>query len=84
MKKQTLSKNKEIILITVQILIIILSGILVQDEFYRIIISAAGIASLSYSLTHSIGKTDMRRTVLTEYELISRLERLRKKYERRT
>lgn len=44
MKKQTLSKNKEIILITVQVLIIVLSGILVRDEFYRIIISAAGIA----------------------------------------
>ena len=44
MKKQTLSKNKEIILITLQVLIIVLSGILVRDEFYRIIISAAGIA----------------------------------------
>ena len=44
MKKQTLSKNKEIILITVQVLIIVLSGILVRDEFYRIIISAVGIA----------------------------------------
>lgn len=44
MKKQTLSKNKEIILITVQALIIVLSGILVRDEFYRIIISTAGIA----------------------------------------
>ena len=40
--------------------------------------------SLSYTLTHSIGKTDARKTVLTEYELISRLERLRKNYERRT
>lgn len=44
MKKQTLSKNKEIILITVQVLIIVFSGLLVRDEFYRIIISAAGIA----------------------------------------
>lgn len=38
----------------------------------------------SYNLTHSIGKTDVRKTVLTEYEFISRLERLRKNYERRT
>lgn len=34
--------------------------------------------SSSYTLTHSIGKTDKRKTVLTEYEFISRLERLRK------
>lgn len=40
-------------------------------------------ASSSYTLTHSIGKTDKRKTVLTEYEFISRLERLRKNYERR-
>lgn len=40
--------------------------------------------SSSYTLTHSIGKTDVRKTVLTEYELISRLERLRTSYERRT
>lgn len=38
-------------------------------------------ASLSYTLTHSIGKTDKRKTVLTEYELISKLERIRKKNE---
>jgi hypothetical protein len=38
-------------------------------------------ASLPYMLTHSIGKTDMRKTVLTEYELISRLERIRATYE---
>lgn len=37
--------------------------------------------SLPYRLTHSIGKTDMRKTVLTEYELISRLERIRTAYE---
>ena len=35
----------------------------------------------SCKLTHSIGKRDMRKTVLTEYELISRLERIRKKNE---
>lgn len=40
--------------------------------------------SSSYTLTHSIGKTEARKTVLTEYELISRLERLRINYERRT
>lgn len=40
--------------------------------------------SSSYTLTHSIGKTDKRKTVLTEYEFVSRLERLRKNYERRT
>lgn len=40
-------------------------------------------ASMSYTLTHSIGKTDVRKTVLTEFEFISRLERLRKN-ERRT
>lgn len=39
--------------------------------------------SLAYTLTHSIGKTDVRKTVLTEYELISRLERIGKKNERR-
>lgn len=44
MKKRSILKNKEIILIAVQVFIIVLSGILVQDEFYRIIISAAGIA----------------------------------------
>ena len=38
-------------------------------------------ASLPYTLTHSIGKTDMKKTVLTEYELISRLERIRATYE---
>lgn len=37
--------------------------------------------SLSYKLTHSIGKTDARKTILTESELISRLDRIRKKYE---
>lgn len=37
--------------------------------------------SLSYTLAHSIGKTDKRKTVLTEYELILRLERIRKKNE---
>lgn len=37
--------------------------------------------SSSYTLTHSICKTDKRKTVLTEYELISRLERIRKKNE---
>ena len=35
----------------------------------------------SCKFTHSIGKRDMRKTVLTEYELISRLERIRKKNE---
>lgn len=39
--------------------------------------------SSSYTLAHSIGKTDKRKTVLTEYEFISRLERLRINYERR-
>ena len=39
--------------------------------------------SLSYKLTHSIGKTDARKTILTESELISRLDRIRKKYELR-
>lgn len=43
MKKLTFLKNKEIIFVAVQVLIIVLSGILIQDEFYRIIISAAGI-----------------------------------------
>lgn len=38
----------------------------------------------SYALTHSIGKTNKRKTVLTKYEFISRLERLRKNNERRT
>lgn len=33
--------------------------------------------SLPYTLTHSIGKVDTRKTVLTEYEFISRLERTR-------
>lgn len=37
--------------------------------------------SLSYTLAHSIGKTDKRKTVLTEYEFISRLERIRIAYE---
>lgn len=37
--------------------------------------------SSPYTLAHSIGKTDKRKTVLTEYELISRLERIRKKNE---
>ena len=37
--------------------------------------------SLSYTLAHSIGKTDVRKTVLTEYEFISRLERMRITYE---
>ena len=37
--------------------------------------------SLSYKLTHSIGKTDARKTILTESELISRLDRIRKNYE---
>lgn len=37
--------------------------------------------SLPYTLAHSIGKTDKRITVLTEYELISRLERMRITYE---
>lgn len=37
--------------------------------------------SLSYTLAHSIGKTDVRKTVLTEYEFISRLERIRITYE---
>lgn len=37
--------------------------------------------SLSYTLAHSIGKTDVRKTVLTEYEFISRLERRRITYE---
>lgn len=37
--------------------------------------------SSSYTLTHSIGKTDVRKTVLTEYEFISRLERMRITYE---
>lgn len=40
-------------------------------------------ASMSYTLTHSVGKIDVRKTVLTEFEFISRLERLRKN-ERRT
>lgn len=35
----------------------------------------------SCKLTHSVGKRDMRKTVLTEYELISRVERIRKKNE---
>ena len=35
----------------------------------------------SYKLTHSIGKTDARKTILTESELISRLDRIRKNYE---
>lgn len=30
--------------------------------------------AFSYTLTHSIGKTDVRKTVLTEYEFISRLK----------
>ena len=38
----------------------------------------------SYTLTHSIGKKDVRKTVLTEYEFISRLERSRINYDRRT
>lgn len=37
--------------------------------------------SSPYTLAHSIGKTDKRKTVLTEYELISRLERMRIAYE---
>lgn len=37
--------------------------------------------SSSYTLAHSIGKTDVRKTVLTEYEFISRLERMRITYE---
>ena len=37
--------------------------------------------SSSYTLTYSIGKTDVRKTVLTEYEFISRLERMRITYE---
>ena len=35
--------------------------------------------SLSYTLTHSIGKVDTRKTVLTEYEFVSRLNRIRNK-----
>lgn len=35
--------------------------------------------SSSYEFTHFIGKTDMKKTVLTEFEFISRLERIRKK-----
>lgn len=37
--------------------------------------------SLPYTLIHSIGKVDARTTVLTEYELISRIERIRTSYE---
>lgn len=35
--------------------------------------------SLPYTLTHSIGKVDTRKTVLTEYEFVSRLNRIRNK-----
>lgn len=38
-------------------------------------------ASKGYTLTHSIGKSDMTRTVLTTSEFISRLLKLRKKIE---
>lgn len=38
----------------------------------------------SCKLTHSIGIRNMRKTVLTEFEFISRLERIRKNNERRT
>lgn len=44
MKKIYVLKNTETILMIVQVLIIVLFGILIQDEFYRIIISTAGIA----------------------------------------
>ena len=37
--------------------------------------------SSSYILTHSIGKRDMQKTILTEFEFVLRLERLRKNTE---
>lgn len=40
--------------------------------------------SLPCALAHSIGKTDVRKTVFTEYEFISRLEKLIINYERRS
>ncbi|MBQ7365170.1 MAG: hypothetical protein IJW46_06200 [Clostridia bacterium] len=44
-----------------------------ENEGFRLALRATG----NEPLCHSIGKTDMRKTVLTEYELISRLVRLR-------
>lgn len=51
--------------------------ILLENEDFRKALKDTS----SYKLTHSIGKTDARKTILTEFELISRLDRIRKNYE---
>lgn len=47
-----------------------------NEEFIKALIE-----SKPYVLTHSIGKQDVRQTVLTEYEFLSRLERIRNRYD---